>query len=132
MADKVYVKKGEDAEEYSPERRRHVRFPFCLAVKYGRDVPDACYDFTLNISKGGVFIKSNSPLPKGAKIIMHFYIPPENKLLGEFKGKVVRVNADNPAYPTGMHVQFTGHADKDLKRLEDYLEENRHLVDRKV
>lgn len=133
MTDKIFVDKNGSVDEYEgSNRRRHVRFPLSLAVKYGEEEPLLFAEFTLNISKGGVFIKTTSPLPRGAKIKMHFYIPPEEKLLGEFDGKVVAVNLDNPMYPKGMHVQFTHVSEKDLNRLEDYLEENRHLVDREA
>lgn len=131
--DKVFVDRRGVVEEFAgTEKRRHVRFPLCLAVKYGEEVPLVCADFTMNISKGGVYIMTDNPLPKGAKITMHFYIPPQEKLLGEFEGKVVGVNLDDPAYPRGMHVKFMDVNENALSRLEDYLEENRHLVDKEV
>ncbi len=101
----------------------------CLAVKYGDTVQGGCVDFILNISKGGCFIVTDSPLKKGSKIIMHFYIPPDRKLLGEFQGEVVAVNIDNPLYPKGMHIKFIHCSEETLKRLEEYLEEKRHLLD---
>lgn len=131
--DKVFVDRGGDVEEYGgQERRKHVRFPVCLAVKYGEDVAMTCADFILSISKGGVFIRTQRPLEKGARITMHFYIPPEEKLLGEFEGEVVGVNAGDPRYPQGMNVKFINCTEAGLKALEDFLEEKKHLVDREM
>jgi hypothetical protein len=129
--DKVFIDRGGTAEGYSgTERRKHVRFPVCLAIKYGEDVSEDCLDFILNTSKGGVFVRSDCPLPKGTKVIIHFYIPPEDKLLGKFKGKVVGVNLDDRIYPKGMYIKFIDYTKEDMRTLEDYLEEKRHLVDK--
>lgn len=132
--DKFFVDKGGEVEEYSEdaERRKHVRFPVCLAVKYGDSVSEVCPDFVLNISKAGVFIKTDSPLPKGSTVVMHFYIPPEDKLLGEFKGRVVEVNQNNPAYQRGMHIKFIHYTKEEMQSLEDYLEGKKRLIDKKT
>jgi hypothetical protein len=63
---------------------------------------------------------------------MHFYIPPEEKLLGEFRGKVIDVNRNNYSYPQGMYVKFVGSFKDDMKRFVDYLEEKQHLIDFEV
>lgn len=137
IVDKLIVDRHGDADEIGgedgdEERRRHVRFPLCLAVKYGIDVPESCADFILNLSRGGVFIKTSSPVPRGERLTMHFYIPPHEKLLGEFTGEVVAVNSSDPAYPLGMHVKFVDCDPEEMKKLEEYLEEKRHLVDKSV
>jgi hypothetical protein len=94
-----------------------------------------CYafqDFVLNISKGSVFIKTDKQIPKGSRVVMHFYIPPEVQLLGEFEGKVVEADLNDLNYFKGFYVKFIDHSDDELKRLEEFLEEKRHLVDKKV
>ena len=63
---------------------------------------------------------------------MHFYIPPEEKLLGEFKGKVVGIDRNNNIYSQGMCVKFTGNFGEDMIRFVDYIEEKKHLVDIEV
>lgn len=128
--DKILVDQHGEAEEYSygPERRMHIRFPVCLAVSYKGSLPEVCLDFVLNISKGGLFIKSDFPFPPGSKIDIHIYIPPESKLLGVFEGKVVKVS-DNPSYVKGMHVRIINSSSEDMQRLEEYLEEKHHLLD---
>lgn len=35
-------------------------------------------------------------------------------------------------YFGGFYVKFMGHSDDELRRLEEFLEENRHLIDKKI
>lgn len=131
--EKIFVDTHGEVEEYKSdtEKRTHIRFPVCLSVMYNGYEPEVCLDFILNISKGGLFIKTDFPFPKGSKIMIHIYIPPESKLLGLFEGEVVKVN-DNPSYVKGMHVKVINSTSEDMQRLEDYLEEKRHLVDKEA
>ena len=132
--DKFFVCRGGEVDEYlaGNERCKHVRFPVFVAIKYGERMCYAFHDFVLNISKGSVFIKTDKEIPKGSRIVMHFYIPPEVKLIGEFEGKVVDVNLNDLNYFRGFYVKFIDHSDDELKKLEEILEEKRHLLDKKV
>ncbi len=134
---KILVDKAGEAEEYlgKGDRRVHVRYPVCLSVKSGDcsddpSIPDACPDFILNIGKGGVFVMTDRPSPKGSKVVLNFYIPPGEKTLGEFHGVVVGTNTVDNDYPKGMFIKFTGATGEALALLEDYLEERRLLVDK--
>lgn len=109
------------------ERRSDVRFPVNLAVRYGENEPQVYENFVLNISKGGVYIITDQPLPEGAIIIMHFFVPPQQKLLAEFKGEVVGVNTSD-LYPCGMHVEFFDTPTESWRRLEGFLEGKRSLL----
>jgi len=111
------------------EQRNEGRFPVCLSVVYHGHAAEACADFILNISKNGVFVLTKTPLPIGAELTLRFYIPPEEKTLSEFEGIVAGVNTDNPRFPKGMHVKFVACMPDDLKKLEDFLEGKRHLLD---
>ena len=121
-------------DEYSAvkERCKHVRFPVFVAIKYGERKCFAFQDFVLNISKGSVFIRTDKQIPEGSGIILHFYIPPEVKLIGEFTGEVIAANPDDLNYSEGLYVKFIDHSDDELNRLGEFLEEKRHLVDKKV
>ena len=131
----IFLDKGENVYKFVSEKDRpvHVRFPVKLAVKIEEELPGFFYysDFVLNLNKGEVFIMTDSPIPKGPALIMHFYIPPEEKLLGEFKGKVMGINHDNN-YPQGMLVEFTGSFGNDMIIFTDYMDEKKHLVDIEV
>ncbi len=132
--DKIFVCREGEVDEYSADKEgcKHVRFPVFVAIKYGERMCYAFQDFILNISKGGVFIKTDKQIPEGSRIEMHFYIPPEVQLLGEFEGEVVAADLNDLDYPGGFYVKFIDHSDDELKRLGDFLEEKRHLVDKKI
>jgi Tfp pilus assembly protein PilZ len=115
------------------ERRKHIRFPVCLSVRYGDRVQNDGADFVLNISKGGLFIRTESLLPVGSSLNVLLYIPPHGKHLGEFKGKVIRVSEGcSPDCPMGIHIEFTDCTPEAKKSLSDYLEEKHHLLDEEV
>ena len=128
--DKFYIKE-EYVEQFirSNGRRKYIRFPVNLAVKYSDYKVEDYSNFVLNASKGGVFIKTERPLEKHSRIVMCFYIPPEEKLLGKFEGEVVSVNNNDSYYPKGMHIKLIHHNKEDMQRLEDFLEEKRRLID---
>lgn len=128
--DKIFFDNhGKIIEWSGDEQRKNVRFPVCLSVVYHGHSTESCADFILNISKSGVFVLTKNPLPIGASVTLRFYIPPEEKILSEFEGLVAGINRDDPKFPKGMHVKFTAAIPDDLKRLEDFLEERKHLVD---
>ena len=109
-------------------KKRDVRFPLCLAIKYHDDVPFLCADFLLNTSKRRVFVRTDSPLPEGSPVMLHFYIPPDKKLLGEFHGRVMKDLGLNDAV-RGNYIKIHDFLHLRLDKLEEYLEEKRHLVD---
>ncbi len=109
--------------------RKLVPFPVCLAVKYENDLAETCPDFVLNIEESWVFIRTDHPLPAGTPLLMHFYIPPETKLLAEVSGTVLPV-AGPGSQPIGMMVKVTRFSRRKLRRLEGYASGERHLVDK--
>ena len=128
--DKLFLdSNGKIIEREGKENRREVRFPVCLSVVHHGHSTEACSDFILNISKHGVFILTKSPLPVGTALTLKFYIPPEQRALSEFEGIVAGVNIADPRFPKGMHVKFMAAGPDDLKRLEDFLEEKKHILD---
>jgi hypothetical protein len=133
MEDKYFVDKKGRAEEHikGSIRKKDVHFPLCLAVKYGDSVPFECPDFLLSISKGKVFVETDSPLPEGSRVTLHFYIPPNAKLLAEFKGRVIRPPR-NALKTNGSYIKIHDFFHAKLHALEQFLEEKRHLVDEEV
>jgi hypothetical protein len=109
------------------EKRTEVLFPVNLAVQYSEDMPQIYRDFVLNISKGDVCITTDRPLQEGSIITMHFYIPPHEKLLGEFKGEVIVGNQTDSCLKC-MYVKFFDVSAENMQRLEDFLEGKRSLL----
>jgi len=131
--DKYFIdKKGRAEEVYQDEGiARPVNFPLCLAIKYGDEVPMACSDFLLNTSKGKVFVETDAPLPEGSSVELHFYIPPKIKLLSEFRGVVIPGHS-GPHNVKGSLIKIRDITHSRLRKLEEYLEEKRRLVDRQA
>ena len=122
---------GLDEINSGTERRKHVRFPVSLAVRHGQEWPQLHQDFVLNASEGGVFIQCDAPFPPETILILHFYVPPEERLLAEFSGEVTEISTGGER-PIGMHVKFFHYSDEDMSRFLAYLEESRNLLDIQV
>ncbi len=109
-------------------KSRPVRFPVCLAVKHKENIAEVCSDFVLNPTKKKLFIKTRAPLPKGSRVLLNFYIPPESKLLGKFQGKVVETYKDESSSQS-MQIEFAQSSREQMLLFQDFLNEKRHLVD---
>lgn len=129
--DKYFIDRDSRAEECFKGRKKckKVKFPLCLAIQIDDELVD-CADFLLNISKGIMFIQPPALFPVNTKLNLHFYIPPETKLLAEFKGMVIGARQINNA--TGNLIKIIDLFHNKLHMLEEHLEEKNHLVDIKV
>ena len=130
--DKYFIDKKGRAEEHIEGTRKikQVHFPLCLAIQYEDNEPVDCPDFLLNISKGILFIQPPALFPVNTKLKLNFYIPPDAKLLAEFKGNVISEKLiDNSS---GNMIKIRDFFHNKLHKLEDYLEEKNHLVDVKI
>jgi hypothetical protein len=114
------------------DKSRLVSFPVCLAIKHGDSVSAECPDFILNTDESWVFVRSETPLPGGTQVIIHFYVPPEIKLLAEIQGTVSTMSRGNVAYQKGMLIKFSPVSRETIKLLEGYIEGKKHLIDRKA
>ncbi|MEK6531136.1 MAG: PilZ domain-containing protein [Deltaproteobacteria bacterium] len=125
----IFLDNNGSVDEFKGDRRNHVRFPVALAVRYKDLEPRIYNDLVLNASRGGVYISTEAPFQVGTALDMHFYIPPSEKLLGEFRGEVVGINLSGGSYPTGMNVKFIDCDEDALNSLVEYLEGRKLLVD---
>jgi len=101
-----------------PGRRQHPRAAVALEVEY-RTTGGFLVSYSLNLSKGGLFLETTDPLPPGTPLTVRFQIPGAGKTL-ELSAKVawVRSEADEEG-PIGMGVMF--------EDIEDHVG---HLIDR--
>ncbi len=102
------------------EKRQNQRHPLRTKMDYrAQSGGDFLFEYTTNISRGGIFIETREPLPEDTVVEMRFQ-PPEADQAIEVQGKVVWVNPwregeDNPN--PGMGIQF-----------EDLSDESRELI----
>ena len=90
------------------ESRQHQRKPLRLQLNY-RDATGGnfLFEYSQNISKGGIFIETRHPLPLGATLVVRFQPPGGQEI--EVEGEVVWVNswhegAENPN--PGMGIEW--------------------------
>jgi hypothetical protein len=127
---KVFIDKGGYVQER--ESAKPTPFPVCLAIKYGNDLTAECPDFILSIEDTWVFVRTAAPLPVGTPVLLHFYIPPEDKLLAEVQGSVVPKDRIVAGYPEGMYIRLVHDARARMQDLEKYLDGRKHLIDQKA
>lgn len=90
---------------HGDERRVSRRVPLKMLVQFRLENMDAFLkEHAVNISAGGIFIRSTNPHPEGSMIYLQFCLTDGGKLI-EGLGKVVHVNSAESAAP-GMGVEF--------------------------
>ncbi len=128
--EKVYVNMNGRTEEFSPEsgESRSVRFPVCLAVEHEQEVKEVCSDFMFSADHERILVKSRNPLPEGSTVLIHIYVPPEEKLLGRFHGEVEET-MEGDSTEGRMKIRLLHHPEDEMQRFQEFLEEKKHLVD---
>ena len=89
------------------DKRRHPRTPLNVLVQFRFDTFDEFLaEYSINISPGGIFVKTDEPREEGAVIYLQFALKDGSKLI-EGMGRVVRVNPPgDPKRPPGMGIEF--------------------------
>jgi uncharacterized protein (TIGR02266 family) len=82
------------------EKRRVINREFA-------SVDDFIFEYVVNISRSGAFIRSDDPLPVGTKVALRFTVIMDEIETIEGQGQVVRVVPAGGAEPSGMGVVFT-------------------------
>jgi uncharacterized protein (TIGR02266 family) len=84
--------------------RRLPRLPISLEVAY-RTAGAFLVSYSVNLSKGGIFLETQSPLEPGESVTLKFEVPGEGPI--EVEGVVAWVRSNDPTgLPNGMGIQF--------------------------
>jgi len=96
------------------ERRKHPRVDVRFEISY-QHLDDFFYDYAINLSRGGMFIRTVRPLALGTQLKLRFSIPGRKELI-ETSGRIVRVvKPDDPhGHDPGMGIEFQALAEKDI------------------
>ncbi len=103
------------------EKRKEDRITVELKVGY-RTIGSFITDYIINISKGGIFINTSSPLPVGTKIRILFSIP-DIPLPFDLIGIVRWINPVGHLSHSlpGMGIEFLEIEDRVKKRIEKFI-----------
>jgi uncharacterized protein (TIGR02266 family) len=83
--------------------RRHDRLPFTMEVSY-RTAGAFLVSYSVNLSQGGIFLESTTPLPVGAHVSLRFDVPGAGAL--DVEGTVAWVREAGGELPSGMGIEF--------------------------
>jgi uncharacterized protein (TIGR02266 family) len=114
-------------KKYLPVKERTVqRYVARLQVFYGQDQETLLDDYSINVSTGGLFIETFSPLPEGSRLGVSFSLPNDEADV-RCQGKVAWINhpemLKNPSLPAGMGIQFLDLSLDDMGRIRQFIKE---------
>ena len=85
-------------------QRRDARLPISLKVEY-RTAGAFLVAYSVNLSKGGIFLETSTPLDVGEKVSLSFEVPGSGELVVEGVVTWIRRGSQD-GLPDGMGVQF--------------------------
>ncbi|HEY4717278.1 MAG TPA: TIGR02266 family protein [bacterium] len=110
------------------EKREHERVRAEIKLTF-KTIDGFIQRYTEDISKGGIFIKTNNPLPFDARVNIIFVLPDSSQI--ELPGRVVYILDEEEAKTTlhnpGMGVQFMDVPAEVNKKVEAFIEEVKKL-----
>ena len=95
----------------SSDHRRSARVPVALELEY-RSAGAFLVAYSTNLSKGGIFVETSTPLPIGTVVAMRLHAP--NTPVCEINGSVawLRPESTGPGQPAGMGIVVETAADQ--------------------
>ena len=103
------------------ERRKHPRIFIRALVDY-ESHDTFLYDYSKDLSEGGIFIQTDDPLEVGKVIDLKFSLPDVEKVFN-IKGEVKWTNQEeSKGGRKGMGVAFKGLSEDDKKLLQNYVD----------
>lgn len=106
MTDYIKVRDSSGEGVQNPQHQKKYReLPRVSVNDEFEAIEDSLAGYVTNISQGGVFIRSEDPLPVGTKVVLNFSIIVDDIQTLRGEGEVVRV--DQSAENRGMGIAFT-------------------------
>lgn len=108
------------------ERRKHKRHDTTFEVQLENVDLGKTKAFSHNISAGGLFVRTKTPLPKGSKITVLLSVPDsEEKIqvkgIVKWETKKLWSKAEGGGEGTGMGIQFIDPDEKAMKAIRDLI-----------
>lgn len=109
------------------ELRAGIRIKAQMRVYYGPAPQKLLSEFSLDLSTGGLYVKTDFPLPLDETLTLRFTLP-DHKGMVTCKARVAWVNPKKnprkPDLPPGMGIQFVELSLEDMKSIKRFLEHN--------
>ena len=97
-----------------------------MRVYYGPPPQTVLSDFSVDLSTGGLYLKTNMPLEIDEELMLIFSLPGQEKEAVSCSARVAWVNQEEnplkPELPSGMGVQFVNLSPEDLASIAGCLE----------
>jgi len=105
----------------SEEQRTAPRAPAKIEVMF-REYGAFVKVYMLNVSNGGIFVKTEDPFPLEHPVHLRLILPSESTPL-EIEGRVVWINprGRKNAFPKGMGIQFINMDDAARTRMNEFV-----------
>lgn len=104
------------------EKRKHKRTPLSILVQYRFNTfEDFLAEYSVNLSVGGIFIRTDHPKEEGSIIYLQFSLADGSRLI-EGMGRVVRVNPPGVKdRVAGMGIEFLNFDDESMALVEEII-----------
>ena len=113
-----------DTNNQFVERREHPRAVVKIEIEFKHTI-DFVTSYMLNISKGGLFIKTDEALPLDTIVFLRFTLPGDTKLI-ETAGKVVwcHTRKEKGYFPNGMGIKFLKLHSDDAEKIKIFVDQH--------
>ena len=113
-----------DAKDNPAEKREHPRAVVKIEIEF-KDIMDFISSYMINISNGGLFIKTDETFPLDTIVLLRFTMPGDPQPI-ETEGKVVWCNTKGGKgyFPKGMGVKFLRLNPDDNEKILKFVEKH--------
>ncbi len=110
------------------KRRQHPRFDARIKVGF-KSIRDFLWEYSEDISKGGIFIKTTKPMPLESIVQLKLYLPGKSREISVVGEVIYVVKEGEPQKTPGMGLQLIDFDKEGKKEIDEYLEELRKKKD---
>jgi uncharacterized protein (TIGR02266 family) len=113
-----------DAKDNPADKREHPRALVKIEIEF-KEVVDFITSYMLNISNGGLFIKTDEAFPLDTIVLLRFTMPGDPQPI-ETEGKVVWCNTKGGKgyFPKGMGIKFLQLNPAAVEKIKIFVEKN--------
>lgn len=111
-----------EADGPGADKRKYPRTALSILVQYRFNTfEDFLAEYSVNLSMGGIFIRTDQPKEEGSIIYLQFSLADGSRLI-EGMGRVVRVNPPGaPGRVAGMGIEFLNFDDESMALIEEII-----------